>query len=153
MSYRGPRAETRGVTNHTDSARQGITTLHWPLILGLGALALVRPVMNIVGLTDQIGRPLGPILVTVGISVVWIAAVALTRVARPVLTLVLAGLTYGVLSIVLSGVLSPILTGELQGPLSRPFTIIPVLAVNLLWGAVTGVIATSLQQLLPSRAG
>jgi hypothetical protein len=67
-----------------------------------------------------------------------------------VLTLVCAGVVYGVLSIVLSGILSPILTGQLQGPLAMPFAIIPVLAVNAVWGLITGVIALLVRR---ARAG
>ena len=99
--------------------------------------------MSIVGFVDELGRPLGPVLATLGISLVWIAAVGLFRVPEPVLTLVFAALTYAVLSIILSAILSPILTGELQGPVATPFGVgvISVLAVNAVWGAVTGAIA------------
>lgn len=130
-----------------------IKNLQWSLVLGLGALALVRPLLNIADLADQLGRPLVPLLATLVISVVWIAAVGLSRVAQPVLTLVFAGLAYGAFSIVLSATLSPILTGELQGPLATPFGIgvVAVLVVNAIWGAVTGAIALLLQQVLRNR--
>ncbi len=81
---------------------------------------------------DELGRPLGPVLATLGISLVWIAVVGLFRVPEPVLTLVSAGVVYAVLSIILSAILSPILTGELQGPVATPFgvDVISLLAVN-----------------------
>lgn len=125
------------------ATRQRVISLHWPVVVGLGALALVRPLMSIVGLMDELGRPLGPLLATLVISVVWLAVVGLSRVPAPVLTLVFAGLVYAGLSIVLSAILSPILTGELQGPLATPFGIgvLSVLVVNAAWGAVTGAIA------------
>lgn len=99
--------------------------------------------MNIAGVMDALGRPLAPLLVTLGISVVWIAAAGLSRVAEPFLTLLFSGLAYGALSIILSALLSPILTGELQGPLATPFGlgVIGLLIVNAIWGAVTGAIA------------
>lgn len=58
-------------------------------------------------------------------------------------------MVYGLSAIVLGGVLSPILTGELQGPLATPFGIgvLATLAVNALWGAVTGVLAALVQRL------
>jgi hypothetical protein len=126
----------------------------WPLALALGALALIRPLIRIVGTRlDAAEPPAVAVLVTLGISLVWIAVVGLTRVARPVLTLVCAGLVYAVLSIVLSGVLSPILTGELQGPLAMPIAIVPVLLVNAVWGAVAGLLALALQRVRGNRAG
>jgi hypothetical protein len=132
-----------------------IKSLQWPLILGLGAFALVRPLMNIVALMDELGRPLAPLLATLVISIVWIGAVVLSRAAQPVLTLAFAGLAYGVLSIVLSGILSPILSGELQGPLATPFAfaVIPVLVVNGLWGALTGLIALAVMRMRDGPAG
>lgn len=134
------------ITVHT------LRNLHWPLVLGLGAFALLRPLLNIAGLMDLLGRPVGPVLVTAGITVVWIVAVTARRV-DPVPTLVGVGLTYGVLATVLSGVLSPVLTGELQGPLATPFLsgVVAVLAVNAVWGGVAGVLALAAQRLVPER--
>lgn len=122
-------------------------SLNWLLILGLGFLALARPITNTV--LDQIGVDLGP-LVPLGwtaiISLLWIAAVGLTRTASPVLTLVLAGLVYGVSAIVLSGILSTLLLGQLHGPLTNPIGIVAVLITNALWGLVTGAIALVVQR-------
>lgn len=119
-----------------------LKSLHWPLVLGLGALALVRPLIRVV--TDPGGTSDAPavaITVTLLISVVWIAVVGWTNVAHPVLTLVCAGLVYGAASILLSAILSPLLTGELQGPLATPLGIVPVLVTNAVWGLVTGALA------------
>jgi hypothetical protein len=119
-----------------------LKNLHWPLVLGLGALALVRPLVRIViDPTGMADAPAAAITISILISVVWIAVVGWTNVDHPVLTLVCAGVVYGVLSIGLSAVLSPILTGQLRGPLAMPFTIIPVLLTNAFWGLVTGLIA------------
>lgn len=130
---------------------ENIKKLPWPLILVLGVIALVRPLINIVGIADQVGRPLAPLLATLVISVIWVAAASIPRVGQPVLTLVFAGLTYGVLSIVLSAILSPILSGQLQGPLTTPFGfgVIAVLIVNAIWGAIAGVIALLVRQVHP----
>jgi hypothetical protein len=128
-----------------------LKNLHWPLVLGLGALALVRPLIRII--IDPAGMADAPALaVTVSllISVVWIAVVGWTNVAHPVLTLICAGLVYGAASIVLSAVLSPIITGELRGPLAMPFTIVPVLLTNAIWGLVTGLLALLVRRV---RAG
>lgn len=130
-----------------------IKSLQWPLILGLGALALVRPVVSIVEFQlDVSDPPAVPIIITVVISAVWIAIVGLSKTAHPVLTLLFTGLTYAVLSVILSGILSPILTGELQGPLAMPIAIIPVLLTNAIWGLAAGGLALLIQRLRGVRS-
>lgn len=121
--------------------------LRWPLVMGLGVLALARPVTNTV--FDQIGadRPAAlPGILTAVITMVWVAAVGLRAVSRPVLTLVCAGVAYAVLSTVLSAILSPLLTGALQGPLAEPRAIVPMLLVNGAWGAAAGGLALLVQR-------
>lgn len=120
--------------------------LQWPLVIGLGALALVRPLtMTVRSQLDLPGSPVIAIGLTVLVSAVWVAVVGLTRVAHPVLTLLAAALVYAVLSTVFSAVASPILTGELQGPLAMPWLVVPILATNAVWGAVTGALALLVQ--------
>lgn len=130
-------------------------SLQWPLILGLGALALVRPLIRIV--QDQLGissgGPAVPVLTTVGISIVWVLVVGLGRTAQPVLTLLCTGLAYAVFSTILSGILSPILTGELQGPLTNPIAIVTMLLTNAVWGLAAGVLALLLQHLRGTQSG
>ncbi|TDD80547.1 hypothetical protein E1202_30285 [Saccharopolyspora karakumensis] len=124
-----------------------VSRLSWPLIVLLGVFALVRPVLNITGAVDALGRPLGPVLVTVVISVVWLAAVVWRRSARPVLTLACAGLVYGVLAVALSAVLPPLLRGELMGPLPTPggIGVVMVLLANAVWGATVGLVALAVR--------
>ncbi|GAA3286169.1 hypothetical protein GCM10020260_20430 [Nesterenkonia halobia] len=57
------------------------------MILSLGLLALRRPLTRMTGVLET------PILTTVLLTLLWIAVVGLTRTPRPVLPLVLAGLT------------------------------------------------------------
>ncbi|MEV4730443.1 hypothetical protein [Saccharopolyspora sp. NPDC049426] len=127
--------------------RTRIARVSWPLIVLLGAFALVRPVLNVTGGMDVLGRPVGPVLVTVVISAVWLAVVVWRRSERPVLTLTCAGLVYGVLAVVLSAVLSPIVDGELAGPLATPggIGVVMVLLVNAVWGAAVGLVALAAQ--------
>lgn len=123
------------------------TPLNWPLILGLGALALIRPLVRIV--ESQLGienQPAVPIAITLVISIVWIAVVGLSTNPQPVITLVLVALVYGLLAIVLSAILSPLLDGALAGPLANPIAIVPVLVTNILWGLVAGGLALLLQR-------
>lgn len=120
--------------------------LHWPLVLGLAAFALVRPLFSIVGLSDTLGKPATPLILTAVVSLVWILVVGLSRVRRPVLTLVAAGLCYAVLVVLLSGILSPVLDGRLEGPLAKPALILPLLLTNAVWGLVTGALADLVQR-------
>ncbi|MBC9727283.1 hypothetical protein [Streptomyces sp. TRM68367] len=123
----------------------------WLLALGLAGVALVRPLFSITGLSDSLGKPATPLILTAVISLVWIAAGTLRRVREPLPTLVAAGLAYGLAGIVLSGILSPLLDGEPDGPLAHPQAIIPVLLVNAAWGAVCGACALGLRRLRGQR--
>lgn len=114
------------------------------LIIGLGALALVRPVMKMTGVMDLIGQQFGSILMTILISLAWLAIVWAKRVANPVAVLVGAGLSYAVFAIVLSRIASPILDGKLQGPLTNPLALVSVLITNAIWGLLVGVIAKAM---------
>jgi len=125
---------------------QKLDQLHWGLILGLGALALIRPLVNIAGLMDGLGRPFGPLLLTGLISLAWLVIVVISNVRQPFPTLVWTGLAYGVFAIVLSAFLSPILTGTLQGPLTNPVAVIAVLITNAIWGGAVGLVALAVQQ-------
>lgn len=135
------------------NTREITRDLDWRLVVGLGSLALVRPVVSIVGHQTGFTDPWWvPVLITVAVTVVWVLAVGTGSSRRPVLTLVGAGLVYAVLSTVLSGILSPILTGELQGPLAMPLAIVPLLLFNAGWGALAGVMALGVQRLRGRRA-
>lgn len=126
--------------------------LNWGLIAGLGALALIRPLIRTV--ETHLGFTAGPVLaiaLTVVVTAAWVAIVGFSREPRPLLTLVLAGIAYAVFSTLLSGILSPILTGELEGPLAMPFAIIPVLLTNAVWGLIAGALALVVQRLRARR--
>ncbi|WP_455604790.1 hypothetical protein [Cellulosimicrobium funkei] len=121
-----------------------VSSLSWPLVLGLGALALVRPLLSVTGLDDTIGRPAAPLLTTLVLTVVWVGAIGVAHPAHPLATGVAVGLAYGALALILSALLSPILTGELQGPVAHPVAIVPMLLTNAAWGAFAGAMALGL---------
>lgn len=123
-----------------------LKNLHWPLIIGLGAFALVRPLTNIVGLDEVLGQPGTALLLTGTITLVWVLAVGLSRVSQPVLTLVAAALVYALCAALLSAIISPILDGQLDGPFARPWAFVPLLVTNAVWGAVAGLLALLLQR-------
>ncbi|MCC9197135.1 hypothetical protein QNO08_15970 [Arthrobacter sp. zg-Y820] len=97
------------------------------------------------GLENQI--PSGLWLLTALISLAWIGVVGLGRVPRPVLTLTLAGLAYGLHIISFSAVVSTVLTGTVQGPLAMPIAVVPILIMNGLWG----LLAAAVRRLLRGR--
>ncbi|MCB5236902.1 MAG: hypothetical protein E6778_02730 [Niallia nealsonii] len=114
---------------------------NWGFIATLSFIALIRPVMSMLGISEAIGKPVASITATIIISLVWIIAVVFRQEPQPIKTLIFVGIGYGILAIVISGIFSPILTGHLQGPLTNPFAIISVLMTNAIWGVITGIIA------------
>ncbi|SDB97452.1 hypothetical protein SAMN04488112_101231 [Melghirimyces thermohalophilus] len=118
----------------------------WPLILGLSALAMVRPLMSILGWLEAIGQPTASIAVTLIISAVWLVVVLSLRVHRPLVTLTWVGVGYGLLAIILSAVLSPLITGHLQGPITNPFAVVSVLITNGGWGLLVGSLAALIRR-------
>jgi hypothetical protein len=125
--------------------------LHWRLIINMGALALIRPLLNITGAMEGLGRPFGPIFLTILISVVWLAIVVFANVRNPLLTLVCAGITYGVFAILLSAILSPILTGTLAGPITNPLAIVAVLITNAIWGGIVGLLGLAIRTVIVAK--
>ncbi|MCM3000185.1 hypothetical protein M3647_22170 [Paenibacillus cellulositrophicus] len=124
----------------------GAAKLSLPLIVGLGAIAMIRPIMKMTGLMDLIGQQFGSILMTVLISLAWLIIVIMKKVTDPVRTLVLAGVAYALFAIIVSGVMSPILTGHLQGPLTNPFAFVSVFITNAIWGLIVGAIAQGIRK-------
>ncbi|MCF1618365.1 hypothetical protein LQF63_12085 [Tetragenococcus koreensis] len=121
-------------------------TLNWRLIATLSIVALARPLMSILGISDALGKPAASITATILITIVWVATVYFKQVSQPILTLVFVGIGYAILAILISGILSPILTGHLQGPLANPFAIISILMTNIVWGLVAGLIVITLNR-------
>ena len=103
----------------------------------LGSVALVRPVLSITGAFDGF-KPAGPIIATVAICVLQIAVVLWRRVPNPVLTLIAAGVVYGILAILLNLSLHPFLDSAEWIPLPGYFAIV---IFNAAQGAALGLVA------------
>lgn len=119
----------------------------WAVVAGLSALALLWP---LTGLTGVLGTGAPRAFAIIGITAaVWIGVVGLGRVPRPVLTLTLTGLAYGIVGVAL-GQLVPVLAGY-GGPggsgVEPAWTIIPALLVDTFVGAVAGLVAAGVQRL------
>lgn len=127
-----------------------VEQLHWPLIIGMGALALIRPVLNLTGVMAYLGRPQGPLLITLLISLAWLAIVVRNRVQHPLRTLVWTGIMYGIFAILVSALLSPLLDGHSSGPLRNPIAVVSVLLTNAIWGGLVGFIALAARKATPT---
>jgi len=115
------------------------------LILSLGAIALLRPIMKITGIIHLlINEQFGSILMTILISLVWLIIVVKKKSQHPIQILVFAGISYAIFATILSAILSPTLTGQLQGPLTNPLALISIIATNIIWGLIIGVIAIAM---------
>jgi hypothetical protein len=119
----------------------------WGVVAGLSALALLWP---LTGLTGVLGTGAPRAFAVIGLTaVVWIGVVGLGRVPRPVLTLTLTGVAYGLVAVAL-GQLIPAL-GGFGGPggsgVEPAWTILPALLNDALWGALAGLAAAGVQRL------
>ena len=116
----------------------------WTLVAGLATMALLWP---LTGLTGALGSGAPRAFTIIGITaIVWIGVVGLGRVPRPVLTLTLTGVAYGLVATALS-LLVPVLAG-FGGPGGGPaWTIVPALLFNAMWGALAGLAASGVQRL------
>lgn len=116
----------------------------WAVVAGLATLALLWP---LTGLTGVLGTGAPRAIAVIGITAaVWIGVVGLGRVPRPVLTLTLTGVAYGLVATAL-GILVPVLAGFGPGSVGPAWSVVPVLLVYSLWGAVVGLAAAGVQRL------
>ena len=124
--------------------------MNFRLALLLGFVALARPVLSIIGAYDDgpLAKPVGPLLLTALISIVWVAAAVWLEVRNPLLTLVAAGIAYAVFAILLNLALQPFLASAETIPLPG-YLAIPLF--NAAQGAVLGLMALGIQRLIARR--
>lgn len=109
----------------------------WLLILGLSSLALVWPLTGLLGIGE--GGPRAFTIIGL-IAVTWIGVVGFGRVQRPVLTLTLVGIGYGVFITVFG-----IMAGGRNGLDAWGTPIL--LAIDALLGLIAGLLALAIQKL------
>jgi hypothetical protein len=129
------------------------TTLRWGMIFALAILGLVRPLLSILGVYGRFEGPWGPTLVTISIAAIWVGVAVIGRVPNPLVTLAVAGGVYGVLAILLQQTMwNLLLEGPPEGaPSSVPIMMIgwvSIIATNMVWGAILGVVALGARRLL-----
>ena len=116
--------------------------LPWTIILGLGATSLLWPLTALVGLPlEGLTRPLVILVVT---AATWIAVGGFGRIARPVLSLTLAGVVYGIVMVTV---------GALVPGAGGPSGLVPTLAALVIGtaratgiGALCGLAAAGVQR-------
>ena len=119
-------------------ARDGIS---WPLVAGLASTALLWPLTGLTGIGGTgAPRALGIVALT---AVVWIGVVGFGRVPRPVLTLTMTGLAFGVVTLLVSTLFGGV---GLGGEGAAAWTAVPALAMDAGWGALAGVVALGVQK-------
>ncbi|PZN25754.1 MAG: hypothetical protein DIU71_19315 [Proteobacteria bacterium] len=120
----------------------------WPLVVGLGSLALLWPLAELTHVSAALGEAATALVLLLLVAVLWIGGVGMFRVPRPVLTLTLAGVVYGLFLMVLRLVFG--------GPGFSPpiFVVASVIEVgrSAVLGAFAGVAASGVQRLLGRRA-
>jgi hypothetical protein len=117
------------------------------LALGLGALTLLYPILNItinlLGFEGAAPVPVNAWLWLV-IGLVWVLVGWLTRTPQPVLTLLATGIAGGLLtSALVIGI--QLFTSGGPGLATAPFAIASILALHAAGGVICGLIAWGLQ--------
>lgn len=102
-------------------------------------MALLWPLTALTGVGSGAPRALTIVGIT---AAVWIGVVGFGRVSRPVLTLTLTGLAFGVLTFLLSLLFS----GVGGGPGGASWTALPALAMDAFWGFLAGLVALGVQR-------
>jgi hypothetical protein len=121
----------------------------WPLVLGLGSLALLSPLVELTGLADAIGQPATVLMLLAVVALVWIGCVGLARVPRPVIILTLSGAVYGALTAVLGVAFG---TGrEGLGGDAAVIAVLFELGWSIVLGCLAGLLALAVQNLRGRR--
>jgi hypothetical protein len=126
-------------------AEETSRNIPWGLVSILAAINLIRPLLSIAGLFDDL-RPAGPIVATAIIAIIWVGIAVFKRLRNPILVLAAAGAVYAVASILLAVIIRLIFPGAAEegaAPLLVLLTagLVSSIALNALWGAFLGLIA------------
>lgn len=112
-------------------------------IVGFGALGLLWPLLRFAGLEELIGGFPTALVAFLGTFAVWVLATGFGGVPRPVLTLTLAGLLFGVVMISAGLVLG---SGPGLDVTHRLVAELFMIGACTGFGALTGVVAEGIQR-------
>src|ERR687898_3174095 len=121
----------------------------WNLIFLLAVVQLIRPILSTAGFFDSF-RPQGPIIATALIALIWIGVAVVGNVREPVKVLALAGATYAVIGVGMAVFLQTFFTWSPEETASIPLLLtaglIGGIVVNVIWGALLGLVATGINR-------
>jgi len=120
----------------------------WPVVVGFGALALLWPLVDALGVADALGQPATALAVLAIVGLAWVLGAGFGRVPRPILTLTLAGVVYGVILVALSLLLD--VRPAFDGRLGAAVAVVEI-ARSAGLGALAGLLAAALQRTLAAR--
>jgi hypothetical protein len=124
--------------------------LRWQLIVPLAVLALIRPLLSMLGVYQNLPRIWEPALATVLIAIVWISVVIAQRVSNPVITLAATGGIYGVFVPLLQHFMWNFVLEKASA--SPPLiAYVSIIVTETIWGAIVGLIAMGVRRFLFRR--
>jgi hypothetical protein len=119
------------------------------LIFILALIQLTRPILSTGGFFGNF-RPQGPIIASALIAVIWIGVAVIGNVREPVKVLAMAGATYAVLGVAMAVFLQTLFTWSPEETASIPLLLtaglIGGIVVNVIWGALLGLVATGIKK-------
>src|ERR687895_2880633 len=129
--------------------KEQLRKLPWMLILILALIQLTRPILSTAGFFDNY-RPQGPLIATALIALIWIGVAVIGNVREPVKVLAMAGATYAVIGVAMAVFLQTFFTWSPEETASVPLLLsaglIGGIVVNIIWGALLGVVALGIQK-------
>lgn len=123
--------------------KETLKHLPWKLILILALLLMIRPVLSILGVFDRLGSWAPPV-VTILVDISWLVIAVKQRLKRPVLTLAMAGVAYGVISTLLAIVIQSFQPSPEAPSIAILATgvLLANVLINGVWGAALGFLAS-----------
>jgi drug/metabolite transporter (DMT)-like permease len=129
--------------------KEQLRQLPWKLIFILALIQLSRPILSTAGFFDGF-RPLGPIIATALIALVWVGVAVIGGVREPVKVLAVAGATYAVIGVAMAVFLQTFFTWSPEETASIPILLtaglIGGIVVNAIWGAFLGFVAIGIKK-------
>jgi hypothetical protein len=136
-----------------ESMKEQLRHLPWMLIFILALIQLTRPILSTAGFFDDFS-PQGPIIATALIALIWVGVAVIGNVREPVKVLAMAGATYAVIGVAMAVFLQTFFTWSPEETASIPLLLtaglIGGMFVNVIWGALLGLVATGIKNAVRS---
>jgi hypothetical protein len=129
--------------------KEQLRQLPWKLIFILALIQLTRPILSTAGFFDNF-RPQAPIMATALIALIWVGVAVIGNVKEPVKVLAMTGAAYAVIGVAMAVFLQTFFTWSPEETASIPLLLtaglIGGIAVNVIWGALLGFVATGIKK-------